>query len=1171
MGNSLSAEAPWRGQRTTQKLSKPKTGNPTAAGLLNSNGMSNSTHPSPAARRLSLPHAPSPAASPIPPQTEPAATASASSGKKELELGVRLSRMLFRSNTSKESPHRRKRSSSVDVAIFQQGRWSNRENPMRDGSEEAHYYGQAPVQGSMSMNASRTSFNYDPSSYEAKRLLNLVEEPSHENDAVIWENQMHISEAMRADFRDRRPSVPEATPSMTRNNSEISLYTPMRRRSLMTPGIATREVRADPDPPKSRTRYSVPTTPARRESMESMGVGTISFPPPFVNSDPIPRALTPCETEYKQTGAFKHGTLRITNGSPARSPAHDLGDGNNHGKQEGLSAGAPVGDYFKTPRTTPSDIIKVESSITAIEKAEVGNTNSYLSPSQSSPPDVTVTGCSVQPQSPCLFSPEHQLIPSSPNDGKLKVPQVQATSKHTAVEDQLFDDEQIEYSSVEVLDVRVDTNAKSLPPRPKLTSERRNSREISRSDSGIASPASEYSHAPLSKADSGYSSSVSLRSFSLRPQVPEKDRDRTSDIELEVEINSSSTKQDIQAGEPEIASPTNVAPSVIIPGPFNTVSPPPVPMKDPHLIAPTSPKASGDLSPSFHQDYKLSGTSNHEQLPERVLSPSNTRSRANAIIQSRQASLRSPAASNSSVSITTGFRKPGKLQRFLSGGRAQLTVHNTHPTQYANVPAVSGDMQAKLRAHTGQVPISFRRLALKSAASKETLGTILSVGSAELLQDDDLSPNSSGSQLKTPDRKQGTPIPSIVSTIAHTTSSPFSKPPIPRKPVPVRSKDSNVKGAHTRSPMADVNDPEANKTIQASPRHSSSGAIYASPRLTTDDERARYSTPITRLAGSNTMAGHVEANGKTAYAGTTPNYELAQGRSHSTTSLELLPATSNVKISKSPPPVSMRTRNMGSLRIPPPPRSQSTPPESMQRPGRPPYSRRRSRDGNLRNHGVTSVFAPDYTAISRRLSRENFHSYPPAQAYRHTDMASAMSAMNNLRPASVGPGTAEVRGPSWDIQVDHGPSLSRRPSSDYSRRSSLASQSSQRSAATTGPGFFRQHQHQHHSQPNLPSLHRRSSYDEYNLRPEDSCVRDNGPYPSISRDGKAVVTDPWSGRSMSMPQQRDQAWDQSVQHPPHPPRQHSRHRSMDQHGNPMPYRVLHSYNSPAYRRVPIWR
>ncbi|KAI1779283.1 hypothetical protein F4818DRAFT_438068 [Hypoxylon cercidicola] len=1161
MGNSLSAEAPWRGQRTTQKLSKPKTSNPTAAGLLNPNGASNPARSSPAARRMSLPDAPSPAPLPNLPETDHAMTAGELGGKRETESGSRLSRMLFRSNTSKEVPRYRQRSSSsIGVPGSQQEHWSSRANSFRIGSEEVLHH---VPHGTLSVNGSRTSFNYDIGSYEAQRLLNLVEVPSHESNSAISENRAHISEAMRDDSKGRRPSIPDTNASMTRENSEVSLYTPMRRRSLMmTPGVATRDVRPDPSSSRGRTRYSLPSTPSRRESLESMNVGTISFPPLLTHPDPIPRALTPCEAEYKQTGAFKLGTLRITNGSPARSPARDPNDAIPKSTEKSSANGLKY--YSGTVREVPNSSTEVEPSGTAAEAVGSQNTGNQLRVSRHPGPDAVLLEPASQPQTSSQLLPNQQLNQPLVDDGKLKTPQIQVTSKHTAVEDELFDDDQNEYSSVEVLDVRVDTNAKSLPPRPKLMTERRSSKDISRSDSGIASPASECSQPPLSKADSGYSSSVSLRSLSSKPAVPEKDR--SSDIEVEVMPNASA-HQSIGSRESDISvSPTTVA-SVRGSDPFQGASPPPVPTKDFHLMTLAGSKASGELSPSIQQHSSWPGPSNVDQMPQRVLSPSNNiRSQTNSFLESQRASLLNPTAvqsDNSTLSISTGFRKPGRLQRFLSGGRTSLIVHSTHPTEYSSVPAVSRDMHVKLQSHSGRLPTSFRRFALKSAASKETLGTILSVGSAELLQDDDVPLSNPSGQSRGPDQK-GTPI-SIESAIVNISSPTLAKKAIPRKPVPIRSKESS---ARKPTKPQRITDKISRDDIQAASWHGTNDAGADSTRSVGWNERIRHSVPAVKLTRSNSMTGHVKVDGESTYASFGRSYDMGQGKSHSTTSLELPTAGPNVRLSKSPPPVSMRTRNMGSLRMPPPPRSRSTPPENFKRSGRPAFSRSGSRDGNLTIPEVAGTFVPNHPVASRRSSRENFHSVPPTQPYRYANTPPT-SAANNFQPTGSRTQAATLsRRPSWDVQVNHGPSLSRRPSSEnYSRRSSLASQHSQRNSATTGPNFS---QPQYGSHPNLTSLQRRSSYEDYSLTQLDSGIRDNGPYPSMSRNGQPYVTDPWSGRSMSMPQQADEPLDQPTRHPSHAPRHHYRHRSLDQNGTPAPYRVLHSYHSPAYKNVPIW-
>ncbi|KAI1654108.1 hypothetical protein F4813DRAFT_235271 [Daldinia decipiens] len=1141
MGNSISAEAPWKGHRASQKLSKPKTSNPTAAGLLNNNGASNPPRHSPAARRASLPHAPISATPPMLPEKDPIVSVSVSSGEKGLDLGHRISRRLFRSNTSKDVPRHHRRSNSVEVPDLPQDRWSNRIGSLGNGFDEGYNYGQAPVQVSLSKNTSRTSFNYDLFSYEAQRLSNIVSETPREDHLASLENRIHVSEAMRGDFRGRRPSIHDTPPSRTPSNSDLSLYTPMRRRSFMTPGVATREVRMDSDLPKPKTRYSVPSTPARRESMESTGIGTISLPHQLTNLEPVPRALTPCEAEYTQTGAFKHGTLRITNGSPARSPARssirDLDGDTKYGDTGILAVTNTAEDYFGTVQAAPTNHIETQSSEISVPKVEI-QINSNAEGVTSARP--------ILSQRLSELPGEYQISPPTLKGGELIIPDIYVTSKNTAIEDRLFeDDDQGEYSSVEVLDVRVDTNAKSMPPRAKPAAEGRSSKEISRSDSGIASPASEYSAAPLSKADSGYSSSVSLRSFSSRPQAPEKDRT------IEV-MSDTSVKQSRRAGELEATSPIVATASVDVFESSKEPPPPPVPMKDPHLVAPTSPKTPGEQSPRFQQAPRSEGISQPTQAPERTLPPRNTWNHPSRSIETYRSSLRSPPTSSPSRSTTTGFRKPGKLQRFLSGSRAPLAAHNTHPVGYARVPAVSRDMHAKLQIHARSRPISFRKLALRSAASKETLGTILSVGSAELLQDEDLSPKTLGGQIIAPGRNQGTPL-SLESKATNNSSALLQKS-VRRKPVPARSYDTSPK------PPTIIKTSPENKLVQvASPRTTNRDPNNSTNISASND---RTSTYIPRQPSSSTLVGHMEEGSRMINA--RRSYEFAQGKSHSATSLEVPPPVPSSRFSKSPPPVSMRTRNMGTLRIPPV-RSKSTPPENMGRPGRTPYSRKGSREGNLTTPDVSGTFAANQTTVPRRSSRENFQNYPPSQARHYIDKSSSLPALNGVQPINVRPEVAN-QAPSWDVQIDHGPSLSRR-SSDYSRRSSLASQSSQRSAATAGPVFFRQ---PHHSQPNLP-LRRQPSYDEYNIVPQDSCARDNGPYPSLSRNGQIYVSDPWSGRSMSLPQQLDQQWHQPIQHPTPPPRHHTRHQSIDQQGNPMPYRVLHSYHSPAYRNSPIWR
>lgn len=142
-----------------------------------------------------------------------------------------------------------------------------------------------------------------------------------------------------------------------------------------------------------------------------------------------------------------------------------------------------------------------------------------------------------------------------------------------------------------------------------------------------------------------------------------------------------------------------------------------------------------------------------------------------------------------------------------------------------------------------------------------------------------------------------------------------------------------------------------------------------------------------------------------------------------------------------------------------------------------------------------------------------------------------------------------------DSAVSRSSSLSRRPSS---AQGGHYRDSGGRSVYTTNQQRAYAQQQLHQQQ----MLRHRQSYDGhfYNMNQRYQ----NGPYPATSRD----YYDPWLQQVYAGPYQ-----------PPYVPRSgsHYRNRSMGSSyygwpggGRQVPYRVLHSYNSPAYRNVPIW-
>jgi hypothetical protein len=976
---------------------------------------------------------------------------------------------------------------------------------------------------------SRTSVNYDLNSYEAKRLLNLVEERAYEPTPTVPEDQFRFSFAEpvwninQSQAKSQSPSEYGTSAAVSRNNSDMSLVAPIRRRSLLTPGIATRvpdhppTPEVPPIPRKSKARFSLPSTPSRRDSFESLSPNLYMLSSPVGNPDSVPRVVTPCEDAYQQTGAFKLGTLRITNGSPLASPAAEFIPIPDRNLQAGLNSDGSRG-YLPCPITT----------------------GGLWSPK-------FVTGASES--SPALEKPSAIVT---------DVIELQATSKHTAIEDELFEDEQQEYSRSEVLDVRLDLNAKSLPPRPGPVSECRDSVAIFRSDSGVVtSPRSEYLKKPLAKTDSGYSSNVSLRSYSTKPPVPDKDDDKPLAYAVDAPPQT----------PPKDEFPPQTPPKDKFPGEargfpsFESVvgpevnCPPPVPSKDSKNSRQVLKKSqSARIPPS-----RLRSLSSPPKNPSSPTEDGRTQATSVA-----SPSELSPVSATSSTSppppsgVSSGARKHGKLDRFLGGPRTLHTTHETHPSDMGFIPPIPRDVDMRLSGRMNIFQASRKRLALRTRASRETLGTIMSVGSAEHAHPDDVSDLSLPKSTDIPTAEEGSQgqkssvsIQSSRLTIirAATTS-------IRRKPVPIRVPTE-----------ASSEKPETKKTQEKHSR-SNSDPVLTSPDqghldhtfLAMANEREVYFTPSDNIHRSNTMTAQAERN-----------IGLLNTASYDTPPVPSPTAASSngqIQKPKGAPPVSMKTRNRGSLRVPTPLRARSTPPRARRSEMVDHLSRRPSRE-DIKSY-PPSVNPRTQPSFLQDTSQDNVWSYPTTQGHYEDLEYGAMAARRenstrSRRSMSITTDHGEYRVPIWDIQTDHENSSSSGSSSGHKRSNSLMSHEIQHNYRFSRPPAPRSE----YSVGPMPRLRYRASHDGLrNQGVEDASMnfcQDNGPYPSIRRaDGQAYVSDPWSGWPMP------QAWDADGRYPPYILRNHSRNNSLGSHGISAPYRVLHSYNSPAYKHVPIW-
>ncbi|KAG8166467.1 hypothetical protein KVR01_002156 [Diaporthe batatas] len=969
---------------------------------------------------------------------------------------------------------------------------------------------------------SRASWAYDFSSYEAQRLLSLVPEqlPALPRSNTLTSLRQPNLDAMRrpARRRDSLPVQPTSSP-MSRSNSEVSLHPPMRRRSMVqTPGVATRSVRPAPVITRTSYRHSLPATPnmSRQASFEGPDYRVVSLPPlppiptPFRVTEDIPRVVTPTEGAYSTTGGFKFGTLRIINGDPDLTP--DVPE-SYRAQVDGSKPLTVSMDYFTNPSPREGgDTTDPKMRHTQIVGVASGNVDKSAAPANPEPlarHDANAPTLPVDvPSSKIEISTPLDLL-SDPVEPRCKAevsPVLVTQSKHTAAEDQLFeadDESEAEMPTAEVLDVRVDPSARRLPSQCQDASSQGGVQAIERSDSGFVSNAvsdSSKSHSSLTKADSGYSSSVSLRSFrsERKPLTNENDAARSP----VGRAREATTTQVLESRQ--VMEHTN---SVVIGDNSDDERAPTPPPKDTVVVRPV--KSTAVENGRADSNRKGKKAARQELPPINVNRAEGHHTRKSESMPPTPASAKSDASeSASSLSIGSTAQKHGRLHRFLSlrgsaHSKAPLTVHVTHAVD-GEVPAIPKDVEKKLREHTGRFPMSAKRLALKSQLSQETLKTILSVGSLEISKEDELPPtptffDDSDESMEEYDA----------------TASRDGRDNSIRQTI--TSMQSNFKQA--AASMMPHKKPTAAKVISASSVHSPTRR-HAPAANTTFEEGAQFG----QISASTSLGSHPFI---VAEAGLDPKSEPRNwsGRSMTMTSTQesrqplrtyslnttrsdyssplswpLSPtnppsrASSPSKRLRSPPPVSMATRTLHRP-APPPPRSAARPqfPEGLAGRG--------------------------YEA--GRLPQTSLSAAPRAPALN------AQRSLDSVRRAGSVPGTLQYRTSDWDPHTRQNSLSIRDPALDLGRHSSL---------------------------PAYDDVSRSQAY------ANNAAVRRQSSNDGFSRN-----------RTQGHPYGPEHGASNGWSKPPSVHRRNFSTGSGPQHsmGNP-PYRILHSYNSPAYRNAPIW-
>ncbi|KAH7157531.1 hypothetical protein B0J13DRAFT_172214 [Dactylonectria estremocensis] len=657
----------------------------------------------------------------------------------------------------------------------------------------------------------------------------------------------------------------------------------------------------------------------------------------------------------------------------------------------------------------------------------------------------------------------------------------------------------LEYAVPEILHVRDDPNAKPTAEKIRLELESKTLKNLNRSDSGfISSPSSEDSRKAVSKTDSGYSSNVSLSSFqSLRSAVtdigrksPEKEQDpalsNTSPKNTGLRSAPVASSKDATTRYPETRRRPGTTPIVVRPSD----------------VTPTKSSSHRSLSSMAREGLikmpSLTASGNHEsQLPTSRprSSPAQTQ---HHIVQSSSCPP-TPVLSQDPHRIThvgRTERMPSTSQR-----KGPPKVRNNR-TANKTIQRSRSDITQRSTDNNKVYVNDSRRPMLHDDKSKETLRTIMSMGSTDVLQNaqgrqsvkaheaakqDTAEPTTPKTSRRGSFRARAKSITQAATTLLISGKSPVTK----------MSKSTDTGSPRCKTEVANHSPIQHGKESRVTSQTERGFANTVKPALPkTPDHHAARRNSLPALPGSRSSL------------------------------LESNSAPYRVKKTRTPPPVSMQTRSGKKTRGQGLAHSQSAPsPAEL---------------AHLRQ-----------VLVPREVRRDMIQSYPQAQGapafYGHPSYNQVVS-LNQQQLAYL----QGHRTPSW-----HAGSGSQSPlpvaQAGHQRRGS----------APTPQG------HHGHTRVRSRSGSAISQQQLGRLSPQVQPM-----YGGNHTGQQWLQPHPtqFHGQVHVMDAMMHQDLDRHVV--PNPQPVHSRHRRAVSQGatynqNP-PFRVLHSYNSPAYRGAPIW-
>jgi hypothetical protein len=940
----------------------------------------------------------------------------------------------------------------------------------------------------------------------ARDVPSIVEEPLPRSQSLVERRaSLHSrsnsrgGESQDAVCNMRRNSTtpqPESLPPH-RTQSETSLYPPHRRRSLiMTPGVATRAEAPQKLRRKASFRRSMEPTPSvsRENSIDSKTWRHMSLPVLPSKSELAERAPTPSEAEYKQLGVMMFGTLRITNGAPASSPGQEPDEVTLYvptkvGREQ---TNESRGQFAASPRSSAFDEFQIQT--------RKGHPQLTIEPASPRSPK-TMAPAVRDPSQHSPLSPR-QSSPRLGNDQQLPVtvrpptPELQTTSKHAAVDDQLFEEEddsprpEPTEPVTQVIEVaqQLDVGIKS-PTRPSLV-------HVSRKDSGYVSNTSKSSRKSLSTVDSGYSSNVSVRS------VRQKRATTGGTDYLSSVIHSSES-----TGSSPIAEPSNGASPMRTddtPTPPEDYLQPSISSKDDGSLS-TPRTSTSSTSLSIIRLPSLRSGKSREQKPSRK-SSSQDRPKSSGNLLQRV----------SSHNGNNSHRMSG-LRRLLSGGsRKELSTSYAVHEFDGGVPSVPTAVEEQLQGHSARFPTAPKRLALRAEPSQDSLGTILSV------EDSSEAGVSERPSAPQPQPRQPKPEPQRYSEPIESTR--------PERRKSARLSISSVGGSITGA-----------ATSILSPKSSSSPRNVVRRRSTMDERKTQRAARDFGADSDSDDDVVVDGSLVDERDFMVPNARRSVGNSAFDQALLGMsdqgryPTPDSQSWMKEPYVDPRASRRQPQLR------SRKSAPDVRQ---------------TMAGH-LSPVFERDSVMMTSKtpppISMQTRGSKKRRGGHKSSRRQSSPAGVPQYRPpVSHDPYDSTSSVPSSSEDLGHYPYAAAPPpipAGPYPRAAPLPQQG-QWSAPT--PKMRR------------PLFGQRYSYDGHGYRPPSMQQQQSALAPMPSREQSK---DHWMpNRHIAERQQSSNSRDG------HEPKLHSRPSSsrMSVEGSSPPFRVLHSYNSPAYKGIPIW-